>query len=320
MSFSRLKVVFAVGFVFSAVAIPGYAQSDASLADRIQAGDRNVALELIAEGADVNQAQPDGTGPIHWAVYRVDRELVAALLEGGARADVVNNYGASPLAEAVKVADADLVEMLLDAGADANVANDDGQTPLMLAARTGAVDVARLLVRHGADVNAREQFREQTALMWAAAQDHAGMVRFLISEGAALDVRAVANDWPNQMTSEPRVQYRPTGGLTPLLYAARTGCGGCVSAMLDAGADVNLPNPDGMTPLMMAIDNSNFEVALDLLERGANPHVWDWWGRTALYVAVTMRGGPDGHDGPRPPASLALITLAFSASSIWWPR
>ena len=104
---------------------------------------------MIAAGADVNQTQPDGSTPLHWAAYRVDRELVNALLRKGARAKVVNRYGASPLAEAVKVANAELVGMLLEAGADANVANEDGQTPLMLAARTGNVAVAELLVRAG---------------------------------------------------------------------------------------------------------------------------------------------------------------------------
>ncbi len=58
-----------------------------------------------------------------------------------------------------------------------------------------------------------------------------------------------------QITNEPRVQYRPTGGLTPLLYAARAGCLGCVKSMVQAGADVDRPNPDGMTPMMMALDN-----------------------------------------------------------------
>ena len=210
---------------------------------------------MIAAGADVNQAQPDGSTPLHWAVYRVDRELVNALLRKGARAKVVNRYGASPLAEAVKVANADLAGMLLEAGADANVANEDGQTPLMLAARTGNVAVAELLVRQGADVNAREQYRDQTAVMWAAAQGHAEMVAFLVSKGADLTVRAQATDWPSQISNEPRVQYRPVGGLTPLLYAARAGCLGCVKAMVEAGADKDRPNPDGMTPMIMALDN-----------------------------------------------------------------
>jgi ankyrin repeat protein len=283
------------------------------LADRIQSGDRRAALEMIAKGADVNAAQADGTTPLHWAMYRIDQELVEALLKKGARARVVNRYGASPLAEAVRVANAGLVEILLKAGADANVANEDGQTALMLAARTGNVAVASLLVDRGADINRRERFRDQTAVMWAAAESHADMVAFLVSRRADLSVRARANDWPTQITNEPRVQYRPTGGLTPLLYAARAGCLGCVKAMLEAGADKDRPNPDGMTPMMMALDNGHPDVARHLLEQGANPHTWDWWGRTPLYVAVTMRGGLDSHPGPRPPESLALIEALLDA-------
>jgi ankyrin repeat protein len=139
------------------------------------------------------------------------------------------------------------------------------------------------------------------------------MVAFLISKGADLTVRAQANDWETQITSEPRVQYRPTGGLTPLLYAARAGCLGCVKAMLDAGADKDRPNPDGMTPMIMALDNGYPAVAQHLLDRGANPLTWDWWGRTPLYVAVTMRGGLDGRAGSRSPESLALIKALLAA-------
>jgi uncharacterized protein len=288
-------------------------EGGSTLADRIKAGDRRAALAMIAQGADVNQTQPDGSTPLHWAVYRVDREVVGALLRKGARVRVVNRYGSSPIAEAARVANVEIVGMLLEAGADANAANEDGQTSLMLAARTGNVAVARLLVEHGADVNARERFHDQSAVMWAAAEGHADMVAFLVSKRADLTVRAKANDWPTQITDEPRVQYRPTGGLTPLLYAARAGCLACVKTMLDAGADVDRPNPDGMTPMMMALDNGHPAVARHLLERGANPHTWDWWGRTALYIAVTMRGGQDGNAGRRSPDSLGLITALLTA-------
>jgi ankyrin repeat protein len=284
-----------------------------SLADRIQRGDRASALAMIARGVDVNQTQPDGTTPLHWAVYRVDRELVAALLKKGARAQAVNKYGASPLAEAVRIANLEMTGMLLEAGADANVANEDGQTALMLAARTGNVSVAKLLVEHGADVNRRESYRDQSALMWAAAEGHADMVSFLVSQKADLAVTAKDNEWMTQISSEPRVQYRPTGGLTPLLYASRAGCLGCVTSMVEAGADVNRPNPDGMTPMMMALDNGFPAVAHYLLDHGANPHTWDWWGRTPLYIAVTMRGGPDSRPGPRPPESLAFINALLDA-------
>jgi uncharacterized protein len=287
-------------------------EEGAALADRIQAGDRQAALRLIETGANVNQTQPDGTTPLHWAVYKVDRELVAALLRRGATPGAINRYGATPLAEAARTANLELVAMLLEAGADANVTNEDGQTALMLAARTGNVAVADLLVREGADVNRRERFREQSAVMWAAAQSHPEMVALLVSKGADLTIRAESNDQV-QISSEPRVQYRPTGGLTPLLYAARAGCLGCVQAMVKAGADPSRPNPDGMTPMMMALDNDYPAVAHYLLEQGADPHPWDWWGRTALYVAVTRRGGRESREGLRSPESLAFIKALLAA-------
>jgi ankyrin repeat protein len=162
-------------------------------------------------------------------------------------------------------------------------------------------------------VNRRETYRDQSALMWAAAESHGEMVEFLVSQKAELDGRAKSTDWDTQISSEPRVQYRPTGGLTPLLYAARAGCLRCVASIVGAGANVDKPNPDGMTPMMMALDNGYPAVAKYLLDHGANPHTWDWWGRTPLYVAVTMRGGPDSRQGPRPPESLAFITAVLDA-------
>jgi ankyrin repeat protein len=289
MSFKQKHLVIACLFaILGAVTAAGTAAADSALADSIQRGNRNAALEMIRAGADVNEPQGDGTTPLHWAVYKIDAELVRALIEHGAKPDVINNFGSSPLAEAVKIADAALVEMLLDAGADVEAMNLDGQTALMLSARAGAIDVAELLVRRGADVNTRETWRGQTALMWAADENVPELARLLIENGADVHVRAIANDWAAQITSEPRAQYRPTGGLTPLLYAARSGCTRCAEAILDAGADIDRPNPDGVTPLMVAIDNFRFETAILLLDRGANPHTWDWWGRTPLYVAVDM--------------------------------
>src|SRR5262249_18231154 len=71
-------------------------------------------------------------------------------------------------------------------------------------------------------------------------------------------------------------------------------------------ADVNLPTPEGVTPLMVALDNDHNDVAKLLLDRGANPHVSDWWGRTALYIVIERkesagggRGGGGGGAGGR---------------------
>src|SRR5262245_46261599 len=86
-----------------------------TLADLIQSGISKSALYRIrAAGADVNEAQPDGTRPIHWAVHKVDYELIDALIAKKAKVDVTNEFGSAPLTEAVKLADARMVKMLLD--------------------------------------------------------------------------------------------------------------------------------------------------------------------------------------------------------------
>jgi ankyrin repeat protein len=68
-----------------------------------------------------------------------------------------------------------------------------------------------------------------------------------------------------------------------------------------------------MTPMMMALDNGHVDTARYLLDRGANPHTWDWWGRTPLYIAVTMRGGIDSRPGDRSPASLDFVKALLAA-------
>jgi ankyrin repeat protein len=285
-------------FFMAAVVAPALGQQS-SLADLIQSGNRKIALDRIRAGADVNAAQPDGTRPIHWAVYKADYELIDALIAKKAKVDVTNEFGSTPLAEAVKLADTRMVKTLLDAGAPAEGANQDGQTALMLAIKTAELPIVEMLVKAGANVNTVEKFQNQTPLMWAAdAPKHAGeMVRLLLSKGAEVKPRARYTDWPNQISSEPRAQYRPVGGLTALLYASRNDCYDCVAALVGAGADVNVPTPEGVTPLMIALDNDHNDVAKQLLDLGANPHVADWWGRTALYIAIDRKESAGGGRG-----------------------
>jgi uncharacterized protein len=287
MSFKRSVLA-----IICAAAVPLLAQTPkVSLADLIEQGNRQAALERIRAGADVNESQADGTRPIHWAVYHVDYELLDVLIAKKAKVEVANDFGSTPLAEAAKLGDARMVKALLDAGARPDTANQDGETALMLAIKTGELPVVEMLVKAGANVNAKETFHNQTALMWAAAAPkNAGeIVKLLLSKGADVKPRALYSDWESQITSEPRAQYRPVGGLTAVLYAARDGCYECVEALIGAGADVNLPSPEGVTPLMTALDNDHNDVAKLLLDRGANPNLWDWWGRTALYIAVDRK-------------------------------
>ena len=268
----------------------------------IQDGKRTAALEMIKSGADVNEAQLDGTRPVHWAVYRVDYELLAELIAKKAKVDISNEFGYTPLAEAARQGDARMVKMLLDAGSGPEGANLDGQTALMVAIKNGDLAVFNMLIDAGAKVEIVEKGQDQTPLMWAVAapRNAPEMVKTLIAKGANVNARARFNDWPSQITSEPRAQYHSYGGLTTLVYAARAGCYVCVEELIKAGADVNTPTPEAITPLMVALDNNQNGVARLLLERGANPHLWDVYGRTALYIAVDHAGGAAAGGGGAP--------------------
>jgi len=316
-------VAAAIGLLALGTAAAGAPDGPQSLVDLIRAGNREAVLAAITSPAvNVNAVEPDGSTPLLWATYSVDHDLVRALLKAGAKANVTNNYGSTPLAEAVKLGDVELTRMLLDAHADPNSPNQDGQTALMLASSLGSTKIAEMLVSHGADVNAVESFRGQTALMWAAAEDHPDIVDLLLAHKADVKRRAKYDDWPRQMTSEPRAQFRQTGGLTALLYATRSGCDRCAIAIVKAGADVNEPNPDGITPLINAIDSRSFDIAMFLLDKGANPGAWDMNGRTPLYCAVDMNswkprgfGGLSGFAG-YPGASAAHPKSKASAMDV----
>src|SRR5262245_3539273 len=164
---------------------------------------------MIRAGADVNEAQLDGTRPVHWAVYRVDYDLMAQLIAKKAKVDVANEFGYTPLAEATKQGDARMVKMLMDAGSGTEGANLDGETALMFAIKNGDLAVFQMLIDAGAKVNVVEKVQDQTPLMWAAAatRNAPEMVRVLIAKGASVNARAKFSDWPSQITSEPRAQY-----------------------------------------------------------------------------------------------------------------
>jgi len=273
------------------------AQVPKDLPTAVQAGASKQALEMIRRGADVNQAQGDGSTPLLWAVNRQDYDVAQALLARKANPNAVNEFGAMPLTEAARLNDDMLVKMLLDAGAKVDSANPDDETALMLAIKNGNLQMTETLVKAGANVNRIEKFHNQTPLIYAAAGGHIAIVKLLLSKDADVRPRALYTDWPSQVTSEPRTQYRSVGGLTALMYAVRGGCYSCVDQLVASGADVNFPTPEGITPLMLALDNEHNEIAKFLMDKGAYLDVWDWWGRTPLWIAVDRKVPPGGPVG-----------------------
>ena len=164
----------------------GVAFAQAEVADAARKGDTAQIERLLKSGGDVNAQQADGATALHWAAYHGDAKLAERLLKAGAKPGLANNNGATPLWLAATPGDAAVIQALLKGGADANEQLPLGRRPLMLAARSGQVDAVRALLVRGADVNASETERGTTALMQAADQGHAGVLKELIQHGAKL--------------------------------------------------------------------------------------------------------------------------------------
>jgi len=297
--------------------------SDTRVVQAVRNHDR-AALRVLMQGkADVNAPDVDGTTALHWAVRADDPDMVAQLIRAGAKASAANRYGVTPLSLAAGIGNPALVKALLDAGADARVAGPEGETVLMIAARTGRVDAVRMLLAHGADVNATERWYGQTALMWAAAENHAAVVQALVAAGATIDARSNVIGPPKREISDFRTDKNglalqtllttfPKQGLTPLLFAARQGALDAVRLLADAGADLNLGDPDGITPLILAIRNGHYDVGAALVEKGANVNAADNAGRTPLYMTVDMHSLDwiQNRPAPQPSGKLDSLDLA----------
>jgi ankyrin repeat protein len=319
-----LILVFIAAPAHAAGPVPG-------LVVAAKAGDTGAVRALIARKSDVNAAEVDGTSALHWAVRAGDSEMTGLLIRAGARINAVNRYGVTPLSLAARNGRADLIGLLLTANASVKTAEStlpEGQTLLMLAARTGKVDAVKRLIAAGSDLNARETRTGTTAVVWAASGNHADALRALAEAGADLNVLSKVTNYPHTQNGvllsglEEGVSYvgqtvLPRGGWSAAMYAAREGATDAVRALADAGANLDLTDPEGTSALIVAIINGHWEAASALADKGADVNLADIKGMTPLYAAIDMHTLGDTFGRPYPPApviegSVGMIKLLLA--------
>jgi ankyrin repeat protein len=265
---------------------------------------------LLASRAGANRRSPDGSTALLWAAHWNELQTATLLIRSGADPNIANDLKMTPLSQACTNASSGMVNLLLEAGANPNTSIGTGETPLMTCARTGNDRTVRLLLGRGADVNAKEPTQNQTALMWAAAEQHADILQTLIA--AKADLRAHTKI-----------------GFTALHFAARVGDLESTRVLLDAGLDVNTraqPDPvkpsgstgaaaaprgsggrpqaagavelgvrdvtfPGSTALFVATVRGHVALALFLLEHGADPNVMDAGFTPLFWAAGTWENG-----------------------------
>lgn len=296
-------------------------ESDTRLMEAVKSGNLDAVRTLAKNRALLNTPEADGTTALAWAVRSDDLPVVQALLAAGADAKASNRYAVTPLELAVNNGNAAITSALLKAGADASFIKPGGQTILMTAARTGNADVVRMLLdRGGEDVNARESSYGETALMWAVSENHPAAAKLLIEHGADINARSTKMNYDqDRFGLEGVITVLPHGYWTPLMYAARQGSSAAARVLAESGASLDLTDPDGTSALILAIINSHFDTAALLLAKGADPNLADSTGMTPLYATVDVNtlgevyGRPAQHQTSGDISGLDLMRLLLKA-------
>jgi ankyrin repeat protein len=131
-----------------------------------------------------------------------------------------------------------------------------------------------VLLDNGADINARTSVGEAPAFKPPCKGTGCG------SEGVGINRGGL----PDRGRRDAA-----TGGMTPLVFAAREGADAAMAVLIKRGANLDLAEANGMTPLLMALLNNQLGAARQLIDAGANVNADDFYGRTPLWAAVEYR-------------------------------
>jgi uncharacterized protein len=280
--------------------------------------DAELASMLLYAGANVRATtRLGGYMPLHLASKSGHVGAVKTLVEGGAPVDAVTSTGATPLMFAAASGSVEAVSLLLDRGANPNLRETaNHQTALMFAAALDRAEVVALLLARQADAAVTSKVTDLSNVvapedkLQQELRDARETPPTPENESSRRSVGATAAGGGRPAAARPDVPRAAEvagvtraytfneligkqGGLAALHFAARQGAFQSVRTLVDKGADVNQASPaDGVTPLLMATVNGQFDIATYLLERGANPNLANNAGVTPLYATLNVEWAP----------------------------
>jgi len=209
-----------------------------------------LALVMTTPG----HTQPGGKQPLTEAAGKGDLAAVERLIAHGASIDARDGRGRTALLAATHGNHVAVARALIAAGSDVNAKDDIEDSPYLYAGAEGRTEILKLTLAAGADLKSTNRYGG-TALIPAAHHGHPEAVRILLAT-------AIDKDHVNKL------------GWTALLEAVILSDGGpthteIVRLLVEAGANVNLPDREGVTPLQHARRRGFRDMVRILEARGA---------------------------------------------------
>lgn len=259
-------------------------QTPLSLA--LSLGLHSVAQMLIDEGANINSTNFDGLTLLHEAIIAGDEKSALFLLNYGSDTNVKTPTGESPLQLAVKHKLCSVVRELCAKGAEVDTVDEEGTPLLWTALESLDEDVASVLVQYQCDTNCWGPGPGgcwQTLLHKALDENNEDIACFLIR--SSCDVNSPRRPSPSGEGDEEAFD-----GQTPLHLACTWGLERVVEALIEHGADLNVQDAEGKTPIQVAIVNQNFNVINLLLSHPQiDLNLRDKYGCTAFATAMSIK-------------------------------
>ncbi|KAJ4030761.1 hypothetical protein NW758_012625 [Fusarium oxysporum] len=276
---------------------------------------RDAVIKMLLEhGADPNNRPSSIYSPLMRSVLAKQYRATEMLLEAGANPNKEVLERLSPLITAIYVPE--LARLLLQHGARPEIGSKEGWTNLTYAACKGYKETAEVLLEYGASVDtpfgapieyparigsftelcAKSEFTGMTAIMFAAWQGHHEIVRLLAEAGADLQhTGGIFEDSPPMVFSSgktlsallefpTRIDLNVTDPLKKSALHRRRTTIDDMRRLINAGADIELTESTGSTPLVL-FAGSDLEKVKLLVKRGANVNRISPWEGSPLHQA-----------------------------------
>ena len=293
-------------------------------------GDADVVLALLSASANANTKLAGGESVLMLAARTGQLDSVRMLLAAGAKIDAAENSGQTALMWAAAEGHVEVVDVLLKMGADPVRTSHRGFSAYLFAAREGRISVVQRMLAEGVDVDTkiypkstsgRNPRKGMPALLLAVESGHFELAAYLVEQGANPNDQQSrftplhAVSWVRKASrgDNPAGDPEPTGSgkLTSLQFVRRAvELGANVNARLERGKSGRaVLNVEGATPFLMAAKTADVPLMRLLLELGADPHITNVDGSTALMAAAGVGVLAVGEEPGTEPEVLAAIDL-----------